>query len=256
MLGKLAILTIALFAATIIVGSIGIAFYYSYRSTLLTITAQRPLGLVLSKVSSLEYKMYVSPSGDTYYVTLKNYPNRTAYIVLTNSSGYELGFVEFGYNSTNITWIYMNMGGVKRNVSGSNMSSYITPLLTSATISYNPFTGTISLEAFPGLGPLYGLSYFSSYYNINWKDLLDGQPGSTDATVGYLFTPIVFNGKSYRGVEITITPQTSFLGTSGAYSVSAGVINLDGVPVAAQITVGTGAANYISMTLLNLTAYS
>ncbi|WP_148666745.1 hypothetical protein [Acidilobus sp. 7A] len=253
MLSKLAILTIALFIATAAVGAVGITFYYSYRSTLLTLTQQRPIGSLMSRVSFLEYKIYDASTGGTYFAALRTYYNHTAIIELSNSTGHIIGYVEFGYNSTNITWIYLDIDGLKQNASGSNISSYITPLLTSAAISYNPFTGATSLSGFPGLGPLLGLSYFSNYYNINWRELLNGQQSATDASVGYVFTPVSFNGKNYRGVDITIAPQTSFLGTSGAYSVSASLINLNGVPVATQMVVSTGGANYISMTLINIT---
>ncbi len=253
MLSKLALVTIVLFAATIAVGSVGVFYYYSYRGTLINIVKQQPVGSLLSRISSAEYKIYSFPQDVTYLVKLTGFPsNDTMLITVFNQSGSEVGYLVVHYNETNVTWIYINFDSLTGNYSGSNVSTYLTPLLTSVEVSYNPLTGSITVASFPGLGPFFGLYYYSSYYNINWQATLSGQATTEEASIGYLFTPVKFEGKTYNGVEITISPTTSFLGTSGAYSISAEMIDVNGVPTAVQLNVGTGAANYVSMSLLGL----
>ena len=252
-LGLLAVLTIALFVATIAVGAVGLTYYYSYRRTLLALARPLDPGYVLAKFSSLRYKVYVSPQGDTYYIDVLSFPaNNTVVIELYNSTNYLLAKVVAQYNATNITYViyespHPNFTEVYK---GANLSGLLPELMTSMYNVTNPVTGAVTLYAFPGLGPLYALSYFTSYYDISWSSLAtgSGQP-SPEATVFYSFVPVQFDGKTYRGLLLSISPQSSFLGISGAYSINAEVVQVDGIPIATQLVIGTGGANYISMTL-------
>lgn len=250
-LGLLAILTIVLFVATIAVGVVGLTYYYSYRRTLLALAKPLGPGYVLSRFSSLKYKVYVSPQGDTYYVDVFNFPsNDTVVIELFNASNYLVAKVLAQYNATNITYVVYESSHLTEVYKGANLSGLLPELMTSMYNVTNPVTGAVTLYAFPGLGPLYALSYFTSYYDISWASLAtgSGQP-SPEATVLYSFVPVQFDGKTYRGILLSISPQSSFLGISGAYSVNAEVVQIDGIPVATQLVIGTGGANYISMTL-------
>jgi hypothetical protein len=250
---RLALIVIVLFAATVAVGIVGLGFYYSYKSVLSPLAKPMQLGSLLHRVHSIEYKVYVSPSGDTYYVSVAvNVSDNTTKITMTNPSGTAVGSVLLHFNATNITWALISFGGLNENLSGSNLTTYIPLILSGVSVSYNPYTGAMSVGAFPGLGPLYGLYYYSSYYGIDWKGLLQGRSSSSTVSVGYTFAPVDFNGKSFNGVIITITPTTSLFGTYGGYSISASLINLKGVPVATQLIVGTGGANYVSMSLLQV----
>ncbi|MGC9072128.1 MAG: hypothetical protein ACP5HK_05480 [Acidilobus sp.] len=254
-ISKLALFTMLLFTVTIAVGGIGLAYYYSYRSALVLIAKPAKLGDVLLKISSLQYKAYVSPSGDTYYVNIViNATSNLTRITATNPYGNVIGSVLFHYNATNITWALVNYSGINENLSGSNLSAYVNEILTSITTNYNPTTGTITVSFFPGLGPLYDLYYYSSYYGIDWQSMLEGQPGPSAVSVGYIFTPVKFDGKSYAGVTMSISPTSSLFGTFGAYTLSATMINFKGAPLAVQIVVGTGGPNYVSMSVLGASA--
>ena len=250
-LGLLAILTIALFVATIAVGVVGLTYYYSYRKTLLALAKPLGPGYVFSRISSLKYEVYVSPWGVSYYVDVFDFPsNDTVVIELFNASNYLISKVVAQYNATNITYAVYESSHLTEVYKGANLSGLLPELMTSMYNVTNPVTGTVALYAFPGLGPLYALSYFTSYYDINWASLVtgSGQP-SPEATVLYSFVPVQFDGKTYRGVLLSISPQSSFLGISGAYSIDAEVVQIDGIPIATQLVIGTGGANYISMTL-------
>ncbi len=249
-IGRLALLTILLFAATIVVGGVGLAYYYSYRSALTLLAKPVRLGALISRVSTIQYKVYVSPTGETYYVTATvNDTDNVTRITVSNAYGASVGYVVFHFNATNITWALVNFSGVDENLSGSNLSAYVDEILTGVTTNYNPTTGTITVGFFPGLGPLYDLYYYSSYYGIDWQSMLQGQAGSSVVSVGYAFTPVKFDGKSFDGVAVTISPTTSLFGTFGAYTLSAVLVNFNGVPLAVQVVVGTGGANYVSMTV-------
>ncbi|MGC9209701.1 MAG: hypothetical protein ACP5FT_00280 [Acidilobus sp.] len=249
-IGKLALLTIILFAATIAVGGVGLTYYYTYRSALVLLAKPVKLGALLSRISGLQYKVYVSPSGNTYYVNvIVNSTSNVTKIDVTNPYGDVIGSIIFHFNATNITWALINYSGVDENLTGSNLTAYVTEILTSVSTSYNPTVGTVTVDFFPGLGPLYDLYYYSSYYGINWQAMLQGQPSSTAVSVGYIFTPVSFNGKSYPGVSISISPTTSLFGTFGVYTLSATVIDYKGVPLAVQVVVGTGGPNYVAMSV-------
>ena len=249
-IGRLALLTILLFAATLVVGGVGLAYYYSYRSTLSLLAKPVTLGGILSRISTLTYKAYVSPSGETYYVTINvNRTSNLTTITVDNAYSVRVGYVVFHFNATNITWAFINFSGIDQNLSGSNLSSYVVEILTGVSTNYNAMTGTVTVSFFPGLGPLYDLYYYSSYYGISWQSMLQGQPSSSVVSVGYAFTPVQFDGKSYDGVAITISPTTSLFGTFGAYALSATLIDFNGVPLSVQLVVGTGGPNYVSMTV-------
>ena len=250
-LGLLAILTIALFVGTVAVGAVGLTYYYGYRRTLLALARPLDPGNVLPRFSSLKYKVYVSPEGYTYYVDVSSFPsNNTVVIAFYNLSNDLVARVVAQYNTTNITYVVYEGPHFSEVFKGANLSGLLPQMMTSMVNVTNPTTGTIALYAFPGLGPIYALSYFTSYYDISWSSLAtgSGQP-SPEATVLYSFAPVQLDGKTYRGIVLSISPQSSFLGISGAYSVNAEVVQIDGIPVAAQLIIGTGGANYISITL-------
>ncbi len=249
-MGRLALLTILLFVATVVVGGVGLAYYYSYRSALTLLARPVRLGGLLSRISTISYRAYVSPAGETYYVTISvNGTGNLTTITVDNGYGAKVGYVIFHFNATNITWALINFSGINQNISGSNLSTYAAEVLTGITTNYNPVAGTVTVSFFPGLGPLYDLYYYSSYYGISWQSMLQGQPSSSVVSVGYAFTPVQFDGRRFYGVAVTISPTTSLFGTFGAYTLSATLINFNGVPLSVQLVVGTGGANYVSMTV-------
>ncbi len=263
-LGWLAILTIALFVATIAIGSVGLLYYYYYRQLLLSIGRTTLSPGTLDRVSSLSYNIYVSPAGRTYTVTMINDPaNSTANIYLYDPQGQLLEVVQVHYNSTSITLVRLTRLIYTSTTSrsslnfttvyaGSNLSLVTPALYISANVTSNPLTGGYVLAPFPGLVPLYGTSFFTSYYNISWTSLASGGEPSTMATIQYAFTPVKFDGTEYRGVSLLVAPQSSYLGVSGAYTMAADIINYHGVPVAVQITISTGGANYITASLASI----
>ncbi|MDP8002806.1 MAG: hypothetical protein ACP5I6_06640 [Caldisphaera sp.] len=252
MVSKATVIMIILFSATLVSAGIGLYTYSSYAKPLKALYPQPSIYDVLSKVSYLQYKIY-SPSMGNMYVILYNnitYNNGTA-ILYNSTNNYVMEEVTYKYNTSGLVSLYSVMGNETIPIN----STYYYAFYSSAFPFSNPYTGTTTLEPFPGIGPLYAIYYIGSEYGVNWKLVSQGQPQTSSpyASINLGFVDIPFFGRNYKGIDLSITPSTTTLSSAIKFplTMSAAIVYINGLPVATQLMLSMSSANYL---LFNLTA--
>ena len=231
------VLIVALFILTIVSGFTGLYIYYQHISPLRTLASSPPLGEVLDSVTMLEYTMNFD--GETLSVEVSNDPAARKGEIRVLSGGELVYTLSYEYSDTrliNLTRIYPN-----GTVQALDPIEYEEAFLTNALVRGGPQEGPLTVEAFPGIAPLYAFPYLTGVLSIDWSTFYTprGNPPSTLADVTVDLVKVDVGNSNVRGVAILITPPPAAIPLSkwSAATIAAEVVKLRGVTVAYTLTI-------------------
>lgn len=202
MVSKPIVIVTALFIATIASAVIGYSYYHSYRAVLASLTTPPTLENVLSRVSSLKYRMtYYNGSAWIVFVSNDN-AHRRLNITFMNGNGTVIAYYLIGYSGNQITYA-VKVNPRTGNRTSLDVSKIDGPLRTSMRVLASP-TGEVGVEPFPGIGPLYAIYTITKSLSIDWLN-----PSSSSVRTGWSPTQYKFGDKTLRAVRIEAIPRTA-----------------------------------------------
>jgi len=206
-------IVVALFIATIASATIGYSYYHSYRAVLASLEMPPSLESVLSRVSSLEYRMSYY-NGSSWIVVVNNdNAHKRLNITFMSGNGTIIAYYLIGYSDDQIIYA-TRVDPHTGNKTSLNIAEVDGPLRTSVRIVTTP-TGEVGVEPFPGIGPLYALYPITKNLSIDWLN-----PSSSSISIRWSPGQYRLNDKTLRAVMVEALP-----GTAVAPSTPYGVLN-------------------------------
>nr|MEB3850989.1 hypothetical protein [Desulfurococcales archaeon] len=200
MASKPVILTVALFVATLVSGTIGYAYYHSYTGIVDSLSSPPTLEEALSRVSHLRYRAVLT-NGSIWIVDVTvNHANKSVGVDLLDSNGTLVARYVFGYSNDSIIYAY-RLDPKTGNRTGLDVAQVNGPFRTSVRVLRSP-AGEVGVDIFPGVGPLYSLYTIGRALSVDWH----GQR-SPFATVRWGVASYDFNGEKLKAIAISLTIQ-------------------------------------------------
>lgn len=182
---------------------LGLYTYFSYVDVLKEVPERATIEDALRGVKRLEYTLR---DGDSVYrVVVNNDPESKRGAIEVYSGGTLLYILEYEYSGNRL----VSLVNVTANRTTLDPIEYEEAFATSVYFSQD-ITGAIqSVEAFPGIGPLFSFQYVSNSLAVDWESVLD--PRGATSPFDVIFTTIDSPLGSYRGVEATLHPGSPVL---------------------------------------------
>ena len=237
MVSRIMLLIVSFFALTLVSASAGLWVFNSHIAPLKDLAGKPSLSEVLDKVESLKYTMIFG--NKSLNVEVKVDPaSKSGVIILELQEGSRREF-QFNYTKHAITWLAEKMEN--GSLAPLNPLEYYEAFATNINFIQTPEGTIIGVEAFPGIAPVYALTYIGNATYIDWSTLYNPR-AHTPAWVGYKYANVELSGSSIRGVELLIQPQSAqFMPAFKWYQIAvyAKLASIKGVPVAAELIIQT-----------------
>ncbi len=235
---SLARVLIVVFALLTLVSAItGLWIYNSHISPLKALASKPSLSDVLDTIKIIKYTMEFK--NITWLVEISsNAITRSGFIKVYDIEGRLIVEYRFNYTKTTILWL----SRIEANGSSAilNPIEYMEAFATNIKFHQAEDGSIKDVEPFPGIAPLYALTYIGNATLIDWstfyKVRVDRSPPQW---VQIAFTKVRTEEGEARGVEISIQPQqTPFTTTFKWYHVGlhAKLASLSIIPVAWELT--------------------
>jgi hypothetical protein len=233
-------LIIVLFLLTLASATAGLWVYNSHISPLKALASKPSLADVLDGVESLIYTMEFGDS--TWRVeVLNDVRARSGVIKVYGGGGDVIAEYRFNYTRTTLIWL------VRVEANGSltflDPLEYYEAFATNIKFSQAPDGSIVAVEPFPGIAPLYALTYVGNATLIDWSTFYDPRRvASPPQWVQIAFSKVRVEGGEARGVEVLIQPQqTPLIAQFKWYNVGvyAKLASLSRIPVAWELTLLT-----------------
>ncbi len=232
---------IAIFALlTLASASVGLWVYNSHISPLKALATKPTLADVLDNVKSLKYTMEFKDTSWTVEVS-NNPALRNGIIRVYDVTGGLVAEYEYNYTRTTLLWL------VRVETNGNR--TFLNPLEYYEAFATNvrfiqAEDGTIkAVEPFPGIAPLYSLTYIGNATLIDWAAFYNVRWGrSPPQWVQVSFVKVKVEGGEARGVEVLIQPQQTPLTAPFKWynvGVHAMVASVSRIPIAWALTLTT-----------------
>jgi hypothetical protein len=190
---------------TLVSATAGLWVYNSHISPLKALASKPSIADVLDLVESMRYTMEFD--GEVWIVNIYNDPGRRSGVIEVYSAGYgqPIAVYEYNYTRTTLTWLTVTREGNR---------TLLNPLDYNEAFATNlKFTqaedGTVkSVEPFPGIAPLYALTYIGNATLVDWSTFYSiRRDRSPPQWVHIAFAKVRVEGGEARGVEVVIEPQ-------------------------------------------------
>ncbi len=233
------LLIVSLFVLTVISAVVGVTIYYSSLDPVRLLAGCSGVDSVLDKISTLNYTI-TDTEGNTYRVVVKNNPASKSGTAEMFQGGNLSLKIEYRYSARleSITLEYPN--GTTKTFEGINASVYEEPFYTSLIFDYNQSSGSVRVQPFPGVGPVYLLCYVGKAVDINWAQYASLRKPRTTAyglvDVSMSFGKTEFKGEEYNSILIQISRRGAIANKWVLPVYAASLIDYNGVPVSVSIT--------------------
>ncbi|MCE4628139.1 MAG: hypothetical protein F7C34_03205 [Desulfurococcales archaeon] len=233
------LLIVSLFVLTVISAVVGVTIYYSSLDPVRLLAGCTGVDSVLDKIETLNYTI-TDAEGNVYRVIVRNNPtSNSGTAELFRGDNLSLT-IEYKYSTRleSITLKYPN--GTVESYEGINASVYEEPFYTSLIFDYNQSSGSVRVEPFPGIGPVYLLCYVGKAADINWAQYASLRKPRTAAyglvDVSMSFGKTEFKGKEYNSIVIQISRRGAITNKWVLPVYAAALIDYKGVPVSVSLS--------------------
>lgn len=235
MVSRIMLLIVSFFALTLVSASAGLWVFYSHIAPLRDLASKPSLMEVLDKVESLKYTMIFG--NQSLNVEVKVDPTSKSGVITVELQDGSRREFHFNYTKRAITWL------AERMENGSftplNPLEYYEAFATNVKFIETPEGTILGVEAFPGIAPVYALTYIGNATYIDWSTLYNPR-AQMPTWVRYGYTSVKLSESNIRGVELLIQSQPAYFTPAFKWyqvAVYAKLASIKGIPVAAELAI-------------------
>jgi len=218
----------------------GLWVYYSHVSPLRALASKPSLADVLDGVESLVYTMDFGNA--TWRVEIVNDGSVRSGLIRVYGDGGGI-LAEYRFNYTRSTLIWLARVEANGNLTFLNPLEYYEAFATNIKFHQAEDGSILGVEPFPGIAPLYALTYVGNATFIEWSAFYDPRRATSPPQwVNIIFSKVRVEGGEARGVEVFIEPQQTPLTANFKWynvGVHAKLASLSRIPVAWELTLQT-----------------